>query len=372
LDERKKQLCKQLLGVLLRWRTELAHQTAPLPFLVSQTPMPIVPQINGAVMPISHGLHYSQLTVPQPYPSPSIGTSLEYGVIPLQSPFLAPPLNPSLFHNMYNPPFNSSYSGTFVDQGSPNLLVPSPPFGMETSNHFQYTQLQDKGHFFPSGVPVRDYVDTRSNGQDHEGEYISSVLPREDPSFVSGNRHSSQHVGSRQKQHRESNDTDFSLNTSRLLDGTEKRTTIMVRNIPNKYTQQMLLDEVNQKFSGTYDFFYLPIDFKNRCNVGYCFINFLGPQSIAAFVEDFHGQKWKNFNSEKVCAVSFARIQGKQAMIARFENSSLMDKVDEYKPLLFYSTGINMGKPEPFPNVVNKTIPSDEKAFEDSPQQAST
>jgi protein phosphatase 1 regulatory subunit 42 len=134
----------------------------------------------------------------------------------------------------------------------------------------------------------------------------------------------------------------------------------------------MLLDEVNQKFSGTYDFFYLPIDFKNRCNVGYCFINFLGPQSIAAFVEDFHGQKWKNFNSEKVCAVSFARIQGKQAMIARFENSSLMDKVDEYKPLLFYSTGINMGKPEPFPNVVNKTIPSDEKAFEDSPQQAST
>jgi hypothetical protein len=112
----------------------------------------------------------------------------------------------------------------------------------------------------------------------------------------------------------------------------------------------MLLEEVNQKHSGTYDFFYLPIDFKNRCNVGYCFINFLDPKYIPAFVEDFHGQRWRSFNSEKVCAISFARIQGKAAMISRFQNSSLLEKDEEYKPLLFYSSGSEMGKPEPFPH----------------------
>ena len=36
----------------------------------------------------------------------------------------------------------------------------------------------------------------------------------------------------------------------------------MVRHIPNKYTKQLLLQAIDERFEGTYDFFYLPIDFK--------------------------------------------------------------------------------------------------------------
>ena len=39
---------------------------------------------------------------------------------------------------------------------------------------------------------------------------------------------------------------------------------------------------------------------QNRCNVGYCFINFLEPRYILPFVQNFEGQRWKSFNSEKV------------------------------------------------------------------------
>ncbi|RLN55029.1 hypothetical protein BBJ28_00009031 [Nothophytophthora sp. Chile5] len=142
---------------------------------------------------------------------------------------------------------------------------------------------------------------------------------------------------------------EFSLSIERVASGQDKRTTLMIRNIPNKYTQQMLLAEINQRHRGNYDFFYLPIDFKNKCNMGYAFINFMEAAHIEPFYKEFDSQKWTNFNSEKVCAISYARLQGKQAMIARFQNSSLLEKHESYRPLVFGSSGPNRGKQEPFP-----------------------
>jgi hypothetical protein len=118
--------------------------------------------------------------------------------------------------------------------------------------------------------------------------------------------------------------------------------------ILDRYTQQSLMNEFQRTGHGPdkIDFFYLPIDFKNKCNRGYAFVNFVNVEDIVSFYNTYHEKPWKVFNSEKICVVMYARIQGKDAFLRRFENSEILGKEHEYQPLSFVSHGLNKGKPE--------------------------
>ncbi|XP_010555583.1 PREDICTED: protein MEI2-like 4 [Tarenaya hassleriana] len=161
----------------------------------------------------------------------------------------------------------------------------------------------------------------------------------------------------------------FELDLDRILRGEDNRTTLMIKNIPNKYTSKMLLAAIDEHCKGTYDFIYLPIDFKNKCNVGYAFINMIDPQKIVPFHKAFDGKKWEKFNSEKVASLAYARIQGKAALIAHFQNSSLMNEDKRCRPILFHTDGPNAGDQEPFPlgaNVRSRSGKSRTISYEES------
>ncbi|XP_027929054.1 protein MEI2-like 4 [Vigna unguiculata] len=145
----------------------------------------------------------------------------------------------------------------------------------------------------------------------------------------------------------------YELDIDRIKTGEDIRTTLMIKNIPNKYTSKMLLAAIDERHRGTYDFVYLPIDFRNKCNVGYAFINIINPDLIIPFYQVFNGKKWEKFNSEKVASLAYARIQGKAALIAHFQNSSLMNEDKRCRPILFNTDGPNAGDQVPFPVGIN-------------------
>ncbi|KAL6562701.1 hypothetical protein OROGR_003708 [Orobanche gracilis] len=130
----------------------------------------------------------------------------------------------------------------------------------------------------------------------------------------------------------------------------DPRTTVMIKNIPNKYSQNLLLNMLdshcshcNEQISdgdedhplSSYDFVYLPIDFINKCNVGYGFVNMTTPQATLRLYKAFHHQHWEVFNSRKICEVTYARLQGLEALREHFKNSKFPNEAEEYMPVVF-------------------------------------
>lgn len=99
-------------------------------------------------------------------------------------------------------------------------------------------------------------------------------------------------------------------------------TTVMMRNLANKYTQRLLLTEINESgFIGTFDFLYLPIDTDTNANKGYAFINFSESGFAWMFKQAFEGRRMQMFNSDKVVSVSAAALQGFDNNYAHYVNA---------------------------------------------------
>lgn len=206
-------------------------------------------------------------------------------------------MNVNSAHTMLNPGSLGSSAGRFEGSSSPNFGMPPP--------HRRNPMFQT------SGMGMSGSADGQADrGRPRRRE--SSSIP------LDSNRQ-------------------YQLDIERILRGEDTRTTLMIKNIPNKYTSKMLLAAIDENHCKTYDFLYLPIDFKNKCNVGYAFINMTSSAHIIPLYQAFNGKKWEKFNSEKVASLAYARIQGKAALVAHFQNSSLMNEDKRCRPILFDS-----------------------------------
>lgn len=115
-------------------------------------------------------------------------------------------------------------------------------------------------------------------------------------------------------------------------------TTLMIRNIPNRYTRKMLMCELDSLgFLGQYDFIYVPMDRNTHWNVGYAFVNFVKPENAKRCIEMLTDYRFRRFrrSSSKVTQVSAAHIQGLEKNMEHYSNTAVQSsRIQSHRPLL--------------------------------------
>lgn len=121
------------------------------------------------------------------------------------------------------------------------------------------------------------------------------------------------------------------------LEAIQGCTTVMLRHVPYKYTQQRLMREVNQAgYAGKYNFFYLPLDARSRANRGFAFINFLTTEMAESFFGCFQDRRLRHGGTEKIATVAPAALQGIDALLVHFAaNGSLWQSRPQHRRPVF-------------------------------------
>lgn len=115
-------------------------------------------------------------------------------------------------------------------------------------------------------------------------------------------------------------------------------TTLMIRNIPNRYSQRELIMELEDLgFAGAFDFLYVPLDKGTMLNVGYAFVNFVNTSWAEQCIKVFRNYRFRRHRklSSKIASVSVAHIQGLEANLAHYEKAAVSaSKLKQQRPVL--------------------------------------
>lgn len=117
----------------------------------------------------------------------------------------------------------------------------------------------------------------------------------------------------------------------------EDFTTIMIRNLPVRLTQQRLMQELaDTGFAGAFDFCYMPFCFNSGEGKGFAFVNFITPPLARVFMSAWRGVRPFGIGaSEQALNISYGALQGLDANIARWDSARMRRvKNPELRPFI--------------------------------------
>ena len=189
-------------------------------------------------------------------------------------------------------------------------------------NFYYYKEKNGGGDYsnpnsgFPSAAPTAPSSMDRTSS-------LYSILSNSSGSFfgqVDNNDYYGYNNNKNTSQEKYEKKLELNIDIKRILSLEDRRTTLMIKNIPNKFKRDLLLKIINENFKGAYDLFILPTDANGYKNFGYSFINFTSSYYIPYFYYLFDHKKWSSTNSQKICEITYSKIQGRNNLLSHYPN----------------------------------------------------
>lgn len=129
-------------------------------------------------------------------------------------------------------------------------------------------------------------------------------------------------------------------------------TTLMVRRVPRKYSETMLLAEFDALGAfPDFDFFFLPWEVKRNSNSGFAFINFRSAAAAERFTNLVQDRAWPS-HTAKFIEVSAAAVQGLVPNLVNLVGNSKVEEWPNHAPVIVHG-----GKRLAFQDAVDLLVP---------------
>jgi len=125
--------------------------------------------------------------------------------------------------------------------------------------------------------------------------------------------------------------TKYDIDPAKLLSGEDHRTTVMVRNLVGPNARKNFLAYLEKcGLQDRHTFFYMPCKEHRNVPVGFAFVNFQAPSDVHSLYSMMKSELWSELlrepHSPKTPALSFARFQGHDELMAHFSSSAVLTR----------------------------------------------
>ena len=202
----------------------------------------------------------------------------------------------------------------YVYSNNNSVYFPSSSTSPSSTDYSRNNSLGSSGSFYIQGYDSNNNINLNNMNINNKDNFIFS------------NNNSKKDKKNRPTEKK----FDLNIDIKRIIYLEDRRTTLMIKNIPNKFNRDALLKTIDENFKGAYDLFILPTDANGSKNFGYSFINFTNCYYIPYFYFLFHEKKWSSTNSQKVCQITYSKIQGRNSLLSHY-SSKMVFKNSEVK-----------------------------------------